>query len=212
MPRLPVYFLIDTSGSMTGDRFEAVKVGFGDMIEQLRLNPMANRTVALSLITFDSAVSLAMPLIPIQRAVLPNLVQPVAGASFLGAALRFCIQRINNEVIDEGAEDDRDYKPLLFILTDGKLSDFKTFIHTCYDVRELQLLDIVVCLAGGSRDLDAINALKKLTTNIVSLDNLDPGTFRDFFKWVSINVAGDEKLHGRNTTLSQLPDNVSRVQ
>ena len=36
MRRLPVYLLIDTSGSMTGEPIEAVKVGLQTMVSALR--------------------------------------------------------------------------------------------------------------------------------------------------------------------------------
>jgi uncharacterized protein YegL len=39
MRRLPVYLLLDTSGSMTGEPIEAVKNGVQVMISSLRQNP-----------------------------------------------------------------------------------------------------------------------------------------------------------------------------
>ena len=39
--RLPVYILIDTSGSMKGEPIESVKVGMSDIIASLRMDPYA---------------------------------------------------------------------------------------------------------------------------------------------------------------------------
>lgn len=52
MRHLPVYILIDTSGSMKGEPIESVKVGLPDMIAALRLDPYALETVCISIITF----------------------------------------------------------------------------------------------------------------------------------------------------------------
>ena len=41
MRRLPVYLLIDTSGSMKGEPIESVKVGIESMIATLRQDPYA---------------------------------------------------------------------------------------------------------------------------------------------------------------------------
>lgn len=41
MRRLPVYILIDTSGSMRGEPIEAVKVGLDSMVSSLRTDPYA---------------------------------------------------------------------------------------------------------------------------------------------------------------------------
>ena len=51
--RLPVYLLIDTSGSMRGEPIESVKVGIEAMLSTLRTDPYALDTVSISIITFD---------------------------------------------------------------------------------------------------------------------------------------------------------------
>ena len=49
--RLPVYLLIDTSGSMKGEPIESVKVGIETMLSTLRNDPYALETVNISIIT-----------------------------------------------------------------------------------------------------------------------------------------------------------------
>ena len=51
--RLPVYLLVDTSGSMRGEPIEALNVGLKAMEQALRRDPFALESVHLSLITFD---------------------------------------------------------------------------------------------------------------------------------------------------------------
>ena len=50
--RLPVYLLIDTSGSMKGEPIESVKVGIETMLSTLRNDPYALETVNISIITY----------------------------------------------------------------------------------------------------------------------------------------------------------------
>ena len=54
MRRLPVYILLDTSGSMHGEPIEAVKNGMQILLSTLRQDPYALETAYLSLIAFDS--------------------------------------------------------------------------------------------------------------------------------------------------------------
>ena len=54
--RLPVYLLIDTSGSMRGEPIESVKVGVEAMLSALRRDPYALETVNISIITYDREV------------------------------------------------------------------------------------------------------------------------------------------------------------
>jgi uncharacterized protein YegL len=65
--RLPVYLLIDTSGSMKGEPIESVKVGIEAMLSTLRNDPYALETVNISIITYDRDVNQLLPLTPIDE-------------------------------------------------------------------------------------------------------------------------------------------------
>ena len=69
--RLPVYILIDTSGSMKGEPIESVKVGLSDMIASLRLDPYALETACISIITYDKDVKQILPLTELENLQLP---------------------------------------------------------------------------------------------------------------------------------------------
>ena len=76
MRRLPVYLLIDTSGSMRGEPIESVKVGIESMISTLRQDPYALETVNISIITYDRDVKIIRPLTPLDELQLPNIITP----------------------------------------------------------------------------------------------------------------------------------------
>ena len=71
--RLPVYILIDTSGSMKGEPIESVKVGLSDMIASLRLDPYALETACISIITYDKDVKQILPLTELENLQLPDI-------------------------------------------------------------------------------------------------------------------------------------------
>ena len=60
--RLPVYLLLDVSGSMAGDPIEAVKHGVRALTSELRGDPQALETAYLSVITFNSSARQVSPL------------------------------------------------------------------------------------------------------------------------------------------------------
>lgn len=62
MRRLPVYLLLDTSGSMHGEPIEAVKNGVQTLLTTLKQDPYALETAYVSVITFDSTARQAVPL------------------------------------------------------------------------------------------------------------------------------------------------------
>lgn len=184
--RLPVYLLVDTSGSMRGEPIQAVNVGLQSMISALRQDPYALESVHLGLITFDMEAKEIFPLTALELVQIPEIVVPQSGATFLGAALELLVQRIDVEVIKSTPDRKGDWRPLLFIMTDGSPADLQTFRDMIPEIKKRNFGNIVAC-AAGPKAKDSI--LKELTDNVVHLDTTDSATFSQFFKWVSASVS-----------------------
>ena len=73
MRRLPVYLLLDTSGSMYGEPIEAVKNGVQTLISTLRSDPYALETAYISIITFNSSAQQITPLTELAAFQQPNI-------------------------------------------------------------------------------------------------------------------------------------------
>lgn len=181
--RLPVYLLLDTSGSMVGEPIEAVKVGLQTMINSLRQDPSALETVWFSIITFDTQVKQLIPLTELEQFSLPPINVPQSGATFLGKALEVLCECYDKELIKKNTtERKRDWMPLLFIMTDGSPSDVGLFREMLPQVKMRKFSNIVACAAGSKAKE---NYLKELANVVVSLDTTDSNTFKLYFKWVS---------------------------
>ena len=121
MRRLPVYLLLDCSGSMFGEPIEAVKNGVQVLVSTLRQDPYALETAYLSIITFDSSARQASPLTELAAFQQPTL--QASGCTALGEALTLVSQCADNEVVKTTPEKKGDWKPLVFIMTDGEPTD-----------------------------------------------------------------------------------------
>jgi uncharacterized protein YegL len=62
MRRLPVYFLLDTSGSMNGEPIEALNNSLNGMIRSLRTDPQALDSLWISIIKLDEMIPKIKPL------------------------------------------------------------------------------------------------------------------------------------------------------
>jgi len=193
MRRLPVYILIDTSGSMIGEPIEAVNVGLADMLATLRQDPYALETVCISIITYDQKVNQILPLTALENLQLPKIVAPESGPTHMGAALQLLCEKYDAEVNMGSREVKGDWMPLLFILTDGKPSDIQAYEQAIPLVKKHQFSNIVACAAGPKAKTAP---LKKLTDNVFSLETMDSSAFRKFFQWVSIQVMGGGRTMG----------------
>ena len=182
MRRLPVYLLLDTSGSMTGEPIEAVKNGVQMMVHSLRQNPQAIETAFVSIITFDSEAKQLIPLTDLASFQTVDL--KAAGTTALGAALSLLTDKLENEVTKTTLEQKGDWKPIVFIMTDGvPTDDWQAGFQKLKAVKKGL---IVGCAAGNNAD-DKV--LKEIADQVVRLSNTDADSIGKFFQWVSASIA-----------------------
>lgn len=202
MRRLPVYLLLDCSGSMFGEPIEAVKNGVQVLVSTLRQDPYALETAYLSIITFDSTAQQVTPLTELAAFQQPNL--NASGCTALGEALSLLANCADREVTKTTPEKKGDWKPLVFIMTDGEPTD--DLNRGLADFKKRKWGMVVACAAGTGANTDT---LKKITECVVQLDTADSATIKAFFKWVSASVSSGsmkvEETGAEATSLSELP-------
>ena len=202
MRKLPVYLLLDTSGSMYGEPIEAVKNGVQVLVSTLRSDPYALETAYLSIITFNNTAQQVTPLTELANFQQPNI--DASGCTAVGEALNLLANKVDQEVTKTTIDVKGDWKPLVFIMTDGVPTD--DIRKGLDEFRNRKFGMIVACAAGQGADT---SVLKQITECVVSLDTADSATIKSFFKWVSASVsAGSMKVEetGKEMgTLSELP-------
>lgn len=196
--RLPVYLLIDTSGSMKGEPIESIKVGIESMLSTLRYDPYALETVNISIITYDRDVKQLIPLTPIDELQMPEITTPDSGPTHMGAALEMLLTNMDKEVNKGTQEQKGDWMPLLFLMTDGKPSDKMKFNEVAPKVRASKFATVVCCAAGPKAKTDD---LCQLTDKVYQIDTLDSSSLMKFFTWVSGIIGEGNKSMGATEEL-----------
>lgn len=185
--RLPVYLLLDCSGSMSGEPIEAVKEGVKNLISDLKGDPQALETAYLSVITFDSTAQQITPLTELMDFNMPQLLAQLraSGMTALGGAIQLLKDCIKNELRANTEEHKGDWKPLVFLLTDGCPTDEEVFRREIQDLAPLHAANIIACAAGPYADT---TFLKQITNNVLMMNSVSAGDMASFFTWVTSSI------------------------
>jgi uncharacterized protein YegL len=185
MRKLPVYILIDTSGSMRGEPIEAVKAGLNSLFKSLLRDPHALDSIHISIITFDREAKILLPLTELNNSlILPEIPPLESSPTNLGEALQLMCQLYSKEVKKSTLEAKGDWLPVAVVMTDGSPSDTMLFEQMCDTLNShaYPFSRIIGCAAGPKAKTDP---LKKFATDVVILETMDSNSFSQFWQWVS---------------------------
>ena len=184
MRRLPVYLLLDTSASMFGSAIQAVQQGVHMIHNELLNNPHAIETVVLSVITFASSAQQITPLSTVEDFKPPTL--KAEGNTALGSALTLLDQAIEREVKTNAEGRKGDYRPIVFLLTDGAPTDeWKPAVAKLKARPGIKVNSIVAIGCGPSVNMSTLN---EISTNVIRMTETSPDSIKQFFKWVSASI------------------------
>jgi len=187
MRRLPVYLLLDTSGSMSGEPIEQVKNGMQSLVAGLRQDPYALETAYLSVITFSATVQELVPLTELTQFQTPTL--SASGGTSLGAGLSLLTECARRDVSKASVTHKGDWRPMVFVMTDGKPTDDWRAGLACFQQEKWGV--VVGCAIDGG-DTDVLGQIAGQGA-VVQLNTSDSAAMGAFFKWVTASVKVSSK-------------------
>jgi uncharacterized protein YegL len=201
--RLPIYLVIDVSSSMSGAPIEAANTGLRDLEAALRADPHALETAYVSIITFESTAQQIYPLTEAGLFKAPAMA--ASGGTALGAALRKLGECFDKDLRPKAADHPGDWKPLVFLLTDGEPTDKDWRAEAeQFKKRQTSLPANLIAVACGPQA--NVSVLKELTEMVVLMQDIGPESFRKLFQWVSQSVKVASKAAGQPAAAGpQLP-------
>lgn len=183
MRRLPIYFLVDVSESMVGMPIRQVEDGMRTIIQNLRTDPYALETVFISIIAFAGKAETLSPLTEIYQFYPP--VFPIGGGTALGNAMNHLMDDMDRNVVRTTASSKGDWKPIIFLFTDGNPTDRYQAAFDRWDKNYRRHCNLVAISLG-----DNVNTaiLGQLTENVLLLKDTDQDSFKKFFKWITASI------------------------
>jgi len=204
--RLPVYLLLDCSESMAGPGIEEVAHGVNRLVLELRKNPHALESAYLSVITFSRTAKQVVPLTDIVDFQAPPL--SVRTGTALGAALRVLMESIHRDVRRTTADTKGDYRPLVFLFTDGQATDeWECFADQLKSQTKPSIANVYAFGCGPDVDPEA---LRRITDIVFMMKDLSHDGWQKVFVWMSASVGAvsqvlDRGGEGQALNLPDLP-------
>lgn len=183
MRRLPVYFVIDVSESMVGEPIKEVEKGLNTIVRELRDDPYALETVFISVLAFAGRAEIVSSLTELVEFKAPAL--PTGSGTNLGAALELLMQCVVRDVQKTTPQKKGDWKPIIFLLTDGAPTDNPDAAIRKWKNDYARKCNLVIITLGNSAD---VALLERTGAQVLTLSDTSPAAFREFFKWVSVSL------------------------
>lgn len=182
--RLPIYILADRSGSMAGDAIVAVNQGLRFLKSDLEIEPRAVQSVWISVISFGGVARVDVPLTELMGYIPPTL--DADGSTPLGEALRLLNRSIDNDVVFGGGKGTGDYRPMVFIFTDGKPDD--EWRTAAQEVKQRNRAKTANIIAVGCGSQVNTAMLKEITETVLYMESTTGGSFQSLINWISSSV------------------------
>lgn len=194
--RLPVYMLLDCSGSMAGEPIEGVRKGVNLLHNALLSDPVSMDTAYLSVITFATEANIT-PLSNLFDFQPPQI--EANGLTAMGAALNLLMESVEKDIQRKKSEDERgDYRPLVFLFTDGHPTDDAVFTDAAKCVKAMKWGNFIACAGGRNADM---NKLYEITDKVLLMDDVSEETLRSYFEWVSGSIVSSMSPDGKQPSL-----------
>ena len=182
--RLPVFFLLDVSESMIGEPPYQMHQALDLIVQDMRRDPNALETMFVSVVAFAGKARTLNPLVDLISFYPPEL--PVGGGTNLGAGLDQVMHEIDSQVIRASEGKKGDWKPLVFLLTDGRpTSDSSVAVKKWNDSYRVKRANIVAVSLGGGADT---SVLRQISDDVLVFMDSAPDAYRQFAQWISNSI------------------------
>ena len=194
---LPVFILVDVSGSMQGQKIGAVNVALKEMINSFRKIENPKGVIELCILAFgNDEVKVIKPLSRVAED--DNYELDAYGSTPMGK----CFENVADLIEDYSVVSSRAFTPTIVLISDGNPTDFQGY-HSGMSIEEIMNWPSLTKLNSGTRSSKATrlamgiggdqdyNILKSFINNetIPVIKATETETISKFFDWVTMSIS-----------------------
>ena len=184
--RCPVVLLLDTSGSMAGERIQVLNMGITTFKREVEQDDTASLRVEVAVVTFDNSAQVIQDFTTVNNFIPPIL--KASGGTATGAGIELALNIVENRRSTYKNNGVSYYQPWIFLITDGNPTDStSTWQNAAQRAKQTvangKLSFFTVGVQGA--DMATLRQIAPSNTPPVMLDGLK---FHELFRWLSQSV------------------------
>ncbi len=185
-PRCPCVLLLDTSGSMNGERIAALNAGLVTFREELGKDELALLRVEVAVVSFGDRAQVVQNFVTADQFVPPTLI--ASGQTPMGKGIELALDLIEQRKRDYKTNGVAYYRPWVFLITDGAPTDGNLWQQAAERVHAMEASKKVAFFAVGvaGANMGILAQIAPPSRQPVALDGL---RFRDMFQWLSSSMS-----------------------
>ncbi len=200
-PRCACVLLLDTSGSMSGEKIRQLNEGLVVLRDSLLGDDLAKRRVEIAIVTFDSEVQVKQDFVTAENFVPPTLT--AQGLTQMGTGIIRAVEMVQERKSMYKQAGIVYYRPWIFMITDGRPEGEPADVmaRACALVQDDEAKKRYLFWSVGveAADMDILSQISKRAAP-VKLEGLN---FRDLFEWLSKSTT--EVSHSKVDEMVALP-------
>ena len=184
-PRCPCVLLVDTSGSMAGERIDALNAGLDTFRDDLLSDTLASRRIEIAIVTFSSGANVVQDFVTVDRFDPPQL--QASGQTHMAAGIAQALKLVDNRKSVYKENGISYYRPWIFMVTDGQPEGESddVVLRAAQQIKERESRKKVAFFAVGVEGANMSRLAQLTVRQPVKLKGLK---FSDMFVWLSASM------------------------
>ena len=177
--------LVDTSGSMAGERIDALNAGLDTFRDDLLRDALASRRIELAIVTFSSGVHIVQDFVTVDRFEPPEL--RAGGQTHMAAGIAQALSLVDSRKSVYKDNGISYYRPWIFMVTDGQPEGETDdlVLRAAQQIKERESSKKVAFFAVGVEGANMSRLAQLTVRQPVKLKGLK---FHDMFVWLSASM------------------------
>ena len=182
-PRCPVLLLVDTSGSMSGERIRQLNQGISIFKEEVIKDDIAKMRAEIAIVSFGGSVNLRQDFVTVDDFEPVQLV--TEGDTPMGQGIEYALNLVEKRKEIYRVNSIQYYRPWIFLITDGGPTD--EWKSAAQKVRQYESSKKITFFAVGVEEanMDILRQISPPERPPVKLQGL---SFNSMFMWLSTSM------------------------